>query len=138
MVSGKMVSFVAHLRIAYDVVQRRVRMKEQERESLYKQLQETYGRNNQILKAIEELTELTHELCRVLAPKHYTTDYTHVLEETVDVFIMLEQIKLLFNFSDVDFNLMLYSKLNRTAKRLQEYLEVNNEHEGCTRPVKED
>ena len=99
---------------------------------LYEELLEHYGRVNQIVKAIEELGELQHELCKAIAGN---LDMKHLVEEIADVEIMLEQIVKMFGVDRWDVARAFEDKLVRTYVRLQEA--KNNEHERCTGTAKE-
>ncbi len=85
-----------------------------EPKQLYKQLIEKY-KEKQIVVAIEELSELQKELCKSLRGK---TNIHNILEEIADVLIMIEQMKLYFNLTDVAIASEIDFKLNRTAYRL--------------------
>jgi len=52
-----------------------------------------YGVNNQVHKAVEELTELSLELQRFLEGRG---DEEHIREEVADVTVMLAQLELMF------------------------------------------
>ena len=57
----------------------------------------------QILKAIEEMNELSRALCRYLSedrPRPATV--VNVCEETADVTIMLEQLRMIFDADRID------------------------------------
>lgn len=53
-----------------------------------------YGNEKQVLKCIEEMSELTKELCKNCFGK---TNTTEIAEEIADVEIMLEQMKMIYN-----------------------------------------
>ena len=88
---------------------------------IYEQAVKHYGHLNQIVKGIEECSELIRALARWLegAP-----DIGNIAEEIADVEIMIEQIKIMLNslFEDCDAEKLLelkkYEKLSRLAKRL--------------------
>lgn len=83
---------------------------------LYKKAIETWGRDLQVVVAIEELSELQKELTKALR-SGYRTD--GVAEEIADVKIMLEQLEIIFNIEDyVSFWKDL--KLSRLEKKLKE------------------
>lgn len=66
---------------------------------IYESLLHKFGDNNQIIVAIEELSELVKELCKYLRNARNEKNLT---EEMADVEIMLEQLKLILdNESDV-------------------------------------
>ena len=81
---------------------------------LYQQLIKKYG-ENQLIVAIEELSELQKELCKHL---RNNLNIANLIEELADVEIMLEQIKLYFNISPVDVEKKKNWKLTRTKERL--------------------
>ena len=74
----------------------------------------TYGQQLQIIVAIEEMSELTKELCKA---QRGAQNRTHIAEEIADVEIMLEQLKLIYNVTPAVNDLRQY-KLNRLNKRL--------------------
>ncbi len=88
--------------------------------TIYEKALGHFGKDNQLIKAIEEMSELTKELSKVLQGK-----YTHVpglsqieeniAEEIADVQIMIEQLKLLYPRWEY------YSDLK--IKRLEELVE---------------
>lgn len=64
-------------------------MTEQE---IYKAAIDKYGANQQMMVAIEEMAELTKELCKNIRGRK---NKENIAEEIADVQIMLEQMKLL-------------------------------------------
>ena len=73
-----------------------------------------HGPQKQIIKAVEELGELSQALCKYLAEG---ADPDHVAEEMADVAIMLEQLKIIFeNHARVD--AWEHEKLARLAARI--------------------
>lgn len=58
---------------------------------IYQEAVDTFGIRNQVSKAIEEMSELTHALCRAL-----NHERSNVMEEMADVEIMLEQLKRIY------------------------------------------
>ena len=82
--------------------------------NIYKQLIEKYG-EKQVVKAIEELSELEKELCKALIGK---ADQEHIAEEIADVYIMLEQMMLYFNIDLNKIIKIINLKLERTKERL--------------------
>ena len=59
---------------------------------LYKRAIKQLGKEDQVIRAIEEMGELTHDLARWLNGKK-----DHVEEEMADVFICLEVLMLIFD-----------------------------------------
>ena len=86
-----------------------------EEKELYKELL-LLNSSAQMIVAIEELSELQKELTKALRNK---IDRVAILEEYVDVTIMLEQIKILYELNDKDINLMKKMKLDRLRERLE-------------------
>lgn len=65
---------------------------------LYKKAISKFGRENQIIKAIEELGELTVELSKYLGKQSSIVfDVDKVATEITDVLIMLEQLAIIFD-----------------------------------------
>lgn len=72
-------------------------------------------KSKQLVVAIEELSELAKELCKVLRGLY---DEDNVIEEIADVYIMLEQMKIYFGVDDNKLNEMIDYKINRTKERM--------------------
>lgn len=70
---------------------------------------------HQLNIAIEEMSELTKELCKY---KRGFDNRDHIIEEMADVYIMLRQLKIIFNVEDKEIKEVERYKL----KRLQEYI----------------
>lgn len=68
---------------------------------------DSYGRVNQVIKTVEELSELSQALCKILTSK-FTDDnseiFENIYEEMADVEIMLEQCKMIFYKSEDKIN----------------------------------
>lgn len=75
-----------------------------------------FGRGSQVMVAIEEMSELTKELCKNSRGKENTT---HIAEEIADVEIMLCQMKMLFDCTGQVETFRRY-KLERLAGRIKE------------------
>lgn len=73
-----------------------------------------FGKDHQIIKAIEEMSELTKELAKYLLNKEIHQKTYQIHEEIADVQIMLEQLEIIFNRNTIE----LYKK--RKLKRLEE------------------
>ena len=65
---------------------------------LYQKFTEKFGHRVQIIKAIEEMSELQKELCKYLLTG--TGNLTAITEEITDVTIMLDQLKQIFAISE--------------------------------------
>ena len=57
----------------------------------------TYGMDRQIIKAVEEMSECTKEICKILLGGG---SHDHMAEEIADATIMLEQLRLIFDNND--------------------------------------
>lgn len=91
-------------------------MKRKEIIDTYKQAIETYGVRAQKLMAIEEMSELTKEICKDFRGK---LDREHLIEEMADVLIMLDQMLLLYKISGEEVGLMRIKKVERLKERLE-------------------
>ena len=76
----------------------------------------TYGKEQQLIVAIEELSELQKEICKVLR-KNIGRPRSKVHEEIADVEIMLEQVKIIFQIDD-DVEMWRLDKVVRLRERL--------------------
>ena len=91
-------------------------MNYQEITDTYKQAIETYGVRPQKLMAIEEMSELTKEICKYFRGK---LNREHLIEEMADVLIMLDQMLLLYKISGEEVGLMRIKKVERLKERLE-------------------
>lgn len=97
-------------------------MTEKEKNLLYYEVVTRYSERYQREMAIEECSELIKALCKY---DRYFADEEmdkrilrlNIIEEMADVEIMLEQLKLMFDFNN-DFEKAKESKLKRLARRL--------------------
>ncbi len=80
-----------------------------------KQAIEVYGADMQLNIAIEEFAELTKEICKY---KRGTDNISHIAEEVADCYIMLEQIKFIFNFDSADISIIMTEKIERLKQRM--------------------
>lgn len=90
---------------------------------------ETWGEDAQINVVIEEMAELTKELCKW---NRGSNNAKQIIEETVDVLIMINQLTIIFSKSSEEFEEVLKFKLERVRQRLlndlqKKELEVENE-----------
>ena len=74
-----------------------------------------FGEQNQLIVAVEELSECQKEICKILRGGE---DYLHLAEEVADATIMLEQIRLMFNINDCVCNIM-DEKIKRLDDRVK-------------------
>lgn len=82
----------------------------------YKQAIEEYGVRAQKLMAIEEMSELTKEICKDFRGK---LNREHLIEEMADVLIMLDQMLLMYKVSGEEVRLMRIKKVERLKERLE-------------------
>ena len=87
----------------------------QERCKTYANAMSVFGARNQLIVAIEELSECQKEICKILRGGE---DYRHLAEEVADATIMLEQIRLMFNINDCVCNFM-DEKIKRLDNRVK-------------------
>lgn len=83
--------------------------------ALYQAALDKFGRSTQLTVAVEELSELTKEVCKMLRNIGNTND---LAEEVADVEIMCEQLRYLFSI-DADVDDWKKYKLNRLANILK-------------------
>lgn len=77
----------------------------------------TYGEDLQKQVAIEEMAELTKEICKDFRGKG---DREHIIEEMADVAIMFEQLRIMYNISESELATVTSNKLIRLEERLRE------------------
>lgn len=97
------------------------------KETMYKAIN-TYGVENQMIKTVEELSELSQALCKSIVRLNYTKEKTslvddlksvdNIFEEIADVEIMLEQCKMIFYKSEDKINDYKNKKIKRLERRL--------------------
>lgn len=68
----------------------------EERAQVYTDALETFGPTKQLVKALEELTEVQLEICRALDGR---ASMAHLAEEVADATIMLEQVRQIFGIN---------------------------------------
>lgn len=90
--------------------------------SIFLEAVEHFGEDCQVIKAIEEMSELTHALTRHLNGEMYAAN---VSEEMADVCIMLEQLKYIFDNNESVKRWMAF-KLRRLRERIDK--EAADEH----------
>ena len=100
---------------------------------------DSYGRVNQVIKTVEELSELSQALCKSLIRLNYTKEkisleddsksvdnVDNIFEEMADVEIMLEQCKMMFQ-CDKKVNKWKQKKIERLARRINEKRKAKND-----------
>lgn len=80
----------------------------------------TCGKTNQMIVAIEELSECQKELCKILRGGG---DIDHLAEEIADVTICLEQMQLIFCLDD-----LVTQKMAEKVQRLDDRLRAGLPH----------
>jgi NTP pyrophosphatase (non-canonical NTP hydrolase) len=79
---------------------------------------DTFGKENQCLVAMEELSELTTALSHFLRKRPH-----NIAEEIADVQIMLDQLKIIFEDQACLVDTIRNEKLIRLAKRIEKHKE---------------
>ena len=92
-------------------------MNYQEVTDTYKQAIKTYGEKAQKLMAIEEMSELTKEICKDFRGK---LNREHLIEEIVDVIITIDQLLMMYKISDKEIQQMCERKMERLKERLED------------------
>lgn len=91
-------------------------MKIGEKMTILEKTIETYGADLQKQVAIEEMAELTKEICKDFRGKG---NRKHILEEIADVKIMLSQLLIMYDIKIWELNDVMASKLARLSERLK-------------------
>lgn len=76
-----------------------------------------YEEGRQILKAVEEMAELTNELAKSVDLNRTSID--RIVDEIADVAIMMEQLRLIFNVN-TEVQERIDYKVQRLAQRIKE------------------
>lgn len=84
------------------------------RKKVYEEALSKWGGHNQLVVAIEEMSELQKEICKYFRKEWNDQD---LIEEVADVSIMLEQIILMFDIED-DVQKVIQEKIHRLKRRL--------------------
>ena len=88
----------------------------EERKAVYETAIETWGMESQVWMALEEMSELTKEICKARRGKN---DPDALADEIADVTIMLEQLQLMFDLNGLVCQHMDF-KIARLRKRLEQ------------------
>lgn len=91
-------------------------MNYQEVTDTYKQAIETYGVRAQKLMAIEEMSELTKEICKDFRGK---LNRENLIEEMADVTITIDQLMMMYEISGKEIQQMRERKIERLKERLK-------------------
>ena len=81
-----------------------------------------YGDQKQMIVAVEELSECSKEICKILRGGE---DYRHLAEEIADATIMLEQLRLMFNLNEA-----VCEQMDRKVQRLDRNLQKESQSGG--------
>ena len=98
-------------------------MKKEQELKIYNEAIDFFGVESQKIMVIEEMSELTKELCKELRNRG---DVDHIAEELADVEITLAQIKMIYNIHQAVEEQKDY-KLNRLAKSMVELKKAKNQ-----------
>ena len=78
-----------------------------------------FGEKNQLIKAIEEMSELQKELCKVVLTPNLTVKATdEIIDELADVEIMCTQLRHIFGISE-QVDLQKVRKIERLKQRIE-------------------
>jgi hypothetical protein len=88
----------------------------EERVEIYKEAAETFGISNQLVVAMEELSEVQKELCKAMRGE---ADIYHIAEEVADATIMLEQVRQIFSINNEVCKIM-DAKVSRLYQRVED------------------
>lgn len=83
----------------------------------YNEIIDRLGERNQIVKCVEELSELQQVLCKLLSADDGGVNKDKAIEEIADVEIVLNQVKIILEISEEEITNMKNYKIMRTAKR---------------------
>ena len=91
----------------------------EERKRVYAHAIDRWGVKGQLLMVIEEMSELTKEICKSFRG---TDNLEQIADETADVMIMLEQLRMILGLDD-----MIREHMDRKIQRLAERLDIKVE-----------
>ena len=98
------------------------------RRKVYARALAVNGLNAQLVVAVEELSELQKEICKLLRGKGIAA---HLAEEIADATIMLEQLRLFLDVND-EVCRQMDAKVNRLAEKVFNVEEAEaNEMDNC-------
>jgi NTP pyrophosphatase (non-canonical NTP hydrolase) len=87
----------------------------EQRKHIYEKALTKWGIRHQTMVAIEEMSELTKELCKNFRGRK---NKDAIAEEIADVIIMLEQLRLMYGVND-DVNKHMDAKILRLKSRIE-------------------
>ena len=82
------------------------------------QIVDHYGKAHQKIKTAEELSELQTVILQDLCDTNKNTRH-ELLEEIADVYVMLKQLEVIYEFDSRDINPIIEYKLERTLSRIE-------------------
>lgn len=91
------------------------------RKAVYEKAISHYAEAHQVIKAVEEMAELTNELAKATTDSSRTT-LEKIADEIADVTIMMEQLAIMFNINQHVQDRIDY-KVKRLAQRIEEHQE---------------
>lgn len=94
----------------------------EERKEIYEKALRTWGTQAQIMMALEEMSELTKELCKHFRESHNGAE---IIDEVADVTIMMEQLRLIFGINEA-----VCEQMDVKMLRLKKRLGMVSTHEG--------
>ena len=80
---------------------------------------EHFGMDSQMIKTVEELSELSQVICKIQAEGITIESYQNLVEEIADVEIMLERIKYLHEIPGEEIKEIKKEKIERTIQRYE-------------------
>ena len=88
---------------------------------------EHYGEEHQIIKACEELAELQVELFHIKPVKteRCFSERQTILSEVADVYIMLEQVIKIYNFTQKEIEATMTKKLRKAEDEIRDFMVKN-------------
>lgn len=95
---------------------------QKERDRIHRKIRrilKTYGNSQQLIVAAEECCELAHVLLKG-ARGNGKPSRESVLDEYADVWVMMAQVKRVFDFTDAEVFEVAKVKVDRTIKRIKE------------------
>jgi NTP pyrophosphatase (non-canonical NTP hydrolase) len=88
----------------------------EERAQVYCMALDKFGSCNQLVVAIEEMSEVQKEICKAIRGK---VDMMHLAEEVADATIMLEQIRLMFGING-EVCAVMDAKVERLRQKIEQ------------------
>lgn len=89
---------------------------------------EKYGRDHQMMVAVEELSELQKEICKVARKDVCVWDIDALTEEMADVRLMLFELQMMFQIKTTELDAIEQMKLNRLEERIIRDDIIRNKH----------